>query len=510
MRLTLDWTAYLRPALAGGFLLACLILSVLFGPQVPLQGALWLAVVAGAYMAMNVGANDAANNIGPVVGCQAIGLPGALLLAALFEIAGAMIAGSDVVNTIKEGIIDPALLGEQREFILLMLAALLAGAVWLQLATTLGLPVSTTHAIIGGLLGAGITAGGLQIANWPRVAVIASSWVIAPLLAGLIAAALLYLIKRSINYQTDRVAAAQRVLPLLIAAMGWAFSVYIIHKGLGRAWRTDASESLFAGLVIGLGIYLIVQPVIVSAAERLPNEKSAINQLFRPPLLFAAALLSFAHGANDLANTIGPLAAISASLRGLAIAHEAAIPVWELALGAAGLALGLLLYGARVIRTMGTEITDIDPTRAFCIVMAIAITVTLASQLGLPVSTTHTAVGAVFGVGFLREYLKTHYQKKLARIRHHHAGQDQASIQSLLDRFDKASVAEKGQILKALRADPGVARLPKKEAKALAKLHRQELVKRSLMLKIVSAWLLTLPAAGLLASLIYLLLNIST
>ena len=159
---------------------------------------------------------------------------------------------------------------------------------------------------------------------------------------------------------------------------------------------------------------------------------------------------------------------------------------------------------------MGTEITDIDPTRAFCIVMAIAITVTLASQLGLPVSTTHTAVGAVFGVGFLREYLKTHYQKKLARIRHHHAGQDQASIQSLLDRFDKASVAEKGQILKALRADPGGARLTKKEAKALAKLHRQELVKRSLMLKIVSAWLLTLPAAGLLASLIYLLLNIST
>ena len=205
--------------------------------QPPVEGSKIMLVIAamiGGYMALNIGANDVANNVGPAVGSQAITLGGAIIIAAIFESSGALIAGGDVVSTIKKGIIDPAQVTDTDTFIWLMMAALLAAALWLNLATASGAPVSTTHSIVGGVLGAGIAAGGIGIANWGKMGAIAASWVISPVLGGIIAAAFLYLIKFSITYKPDMLAAAKKVVPLLLAVMAWSFSTYLILKGLKK------------------------------------------------------------------------------------------------------------------------------------------------------------------------------------------------------------------------------------------------------------------------------------
>lgn len=462
-----------------------------------------VAAMIGGYMAMNIGANDVANNVGPAVGSRAITLTGAILLAAMFEAMGALIAGGDVVGTIKKGIIDPAMIANTDVFIWLMMAALLAGALWLNLATAIGAPVSTTHSIVGGVLGAGVAAGGWGIANWPKMAQIVASWVISPLLGGIIAAAFLYLIKRTITYQTDMLAAAQRMVPILIGVMAWAFSTYLILKGLQKIWKVEMPMALLIGLVIALLVIVISKPLIARASKRLANEKSSINKLFTIPLIFAAALLSFAHGANDVANAVGPLAAISDALTTGGIAKKAAIPLWVMLVGALGIAIGLALYGPKLIRTVGSEITELDQSRAFCIALAAAITVIIATQLGLPVSSTHIAVGAVFGVGFLREYLKASYARMVEEIEIHHQGADRTEVEAFMERFKAAGLEEKAQLLNQLKEHKAQAELTKKERKGLKKVYHKELVKRSALLKIAAAWIITVPASGLLAAILY-------
>mgnify|MGYP001813557085 CR=1 FL=1 len=220
---------------AALFFLVCIMLYIELQP--PVEGSKIMLVIAamiGGYMALNIGANDVANNVGPAVGSQAITLGGAIIIAAIFESSGALIAGGDVVSTIKKGIIDPAQVTDTDTFIWLMMAALLAAALWLNLATASGAPVSTTHSIVGGVLGAGIAAGGIGIANWGKMGAIAASWVISPVLGGIIAAAFLYLIKFSITYKPDMLAAAKKVVPLLLAVMAWSFSTYLILKGLKK------------------------------------------------------------------------------------------------------------------------------------------------------------------------------------------------------------------------------------------------------------------------------------
>ena len=465
------------------------------------------AAMIGGYMAMNIGANDVANNVGPAVGSSALTLTGAIIIAAIFEASGAIIAGGDVVSTIKKGIIDPSLINDTDAFIWLMMAALLAGALWLNVATALGAPVSTTHSIVGGVLGAGIAAGGLDIANWSKMAQIAASWVISPVLGGIIAAAFLYLIKRTITYQPDMKLAAKRMVPLLVALMSWAFATYLILKGLKRIWKFDFISALGIGLAIAVGIYLIVRPVIRSSADQLTGDKSGVNKLFTVPLIFAAALLSFAHGANDVANAVGPLAAINDSILHGGIASKASIPLWVMLVGAVGIAVGLALYGPKLIRTVGSEITELDQMRAFSIAMAAAITVIIATQLGLPVSSTHIAVGAVFGVGFLREFLKHSYSKMIEEIKAHHHGLDEAEVEAFLLEFGKASVTQKGIMIQQLKEHSARAELTKKERKSLNKFYKTELVKRSALLKIVAAWLITVPVSGLLAALLYFTLR---
>jgi len=472
----------------GGFMLIC-------------------AAMIGGYMAINIGANDVANNVGPAVGSKALSLVGAIIIAAIFEASGALIAGGDVVSTIKKGIIDPSAINDSDTFIWVMMAALLAGAVWLNIATALGAPVSTTHSIVGGVLGAGIAAGGLGIANWDKMGMIAASWVISPVLGGVIAASFLLLIKRSITYQTDMITAAKKMVPILIMLMAWAFSTYLALKGLKKIWKLDFATAATIGLVASGIIFAIVKPMVSKKANTLESNKAAVNTLFTVPLIFAAALLSFAHGANDVANAVGPLAAINDAILHGGVVQKANIPLWVMMIGALGIALGLALYGPKLIRTVGSEITELDQMRAFSVAMAAAITVIIASQLGLPVSSTHIAVGGVFGVGFLREYLKASYAKKIDEIKTHHQSKDEEEVKQFLIEFDKASIQEKSFMLQQLKQHKTDAQLSKKERKGLKSVYREELVKRSALLKIAAAWVVTVPASGIMAATMFFTLR---
>lgn len=501
-------TAKVRPELLRlGFALIFIVGIMLFAgmkmSDLPGGYMLIAAAMIGGYMAMNIGANDVANNVGPAVGSKALTLTGAIAIAAIFEASGALIAGGDVVSTIKKGIIDPGMINDTDTFIWLMMAALLAGAIWLNIATSLGAPVSTTHSIVGGVLGAGIAAGGLDIANWGTMGKIAASWVISPVFGGFIAALFLYFIKSKITYQSDMKAAAKKMVPMLVMIMAWAFSTYLVLKGLKKIYKFDFFSAAMIGAVIAIAVYLIVKPMISKASEKLANDKDSVNKLFTTPLIFAAALLSFAHGANDVANAVGPLAAINDAILHGGISQKAAIPSWVMFVGALGIAIGLALYGPKLIRTVGSEITELDQMRAFSIAMAAAITVIIASQLGLPVSSTHIAVGAVFGVGFLREYLKSSYAVMIDEIKSHHKGKDEDEVRDFLLAFKKASVMDKGIMLQRLKQHSTNTELSKKERKGLKRVYRTELVKRSAFLKIIAAWIITVPASGLMAAVLF-------
>lgn len=503
---------YIRVLIALAFVLSVGFYATTNGVEVSNVSILAIAAAIGAYMAVNIGANDVANNVGPAVGAKALSMTGAIVIAAIFEASGALIAGGTVVGTIKNGIIDPNFIGDSGTFIWVMMAALLAGAIWLNLATYLGAPVSTTHSIVGGVLGAGIAAGGWDIANWDKMIAIVASWVISPLLGGIIAAFFLMYIKRSITYKSDMILAAKKAVPLLVAFMVWAFSTYLILKGLKKIWSLDFVTAAMIAFAIALTAYFIVRPIVDKAATALENNKDSVNSLFTTPLIVSAALLSFAHGANDVANAIGPLAAINEALLTGAVTGKAAIPLWIMIVGGVGIAVGLALFGPKLIKTVGSEITELDKTRAFCIAMAAAITVILASQLGLPVSSTHIAVGGVFGVGFLREYLKQSYEKKLKSIIAHSesAGYNGSQTQEFVKRFQEADVDEKRMILKELKEAQASSPISPAERKGLKKATKKELVKRSALLRIAAAWVITVPASAMLsAMLFYMLLGFS-
>lgn len=503
--LTADTTPMrlMRLGVASLFLLLVWAWLHLGGLAVPGAPLLVIAALIGAYMAMNIGANDVANNVGPSVGSGALTMTGAVIIAAVFEAGGALIAGGEVVGTIKSGIISPEMVPDTRSFIWLMTAALLAGALWLNLATILGAPVSTTHSIVGGVLGAGVAAGGLAIANWDVVARIVASWVVSPFLGGVIAAVFLYLIKVLVLYRQDRVMAARDVVPWIIAVMAWAFGTYLTIKGLEQVWQATFLQANLVGLAVAVVVFSIVRKRIVDQASTMANSTEGVNGLFTYPLIFAAALLSFAHGANDVANAIGPVAAINDAIREGGITGEARIPIWVMLIGALGLAVGLALFGPKLIRTVGSEITELDKTRAFCIALAAAITVIIASQLGLPVSSTHTALGAVFGVGFLREFLKTNYASRLHGILEQHQGPDREELKAFLDDFRQASVEEMEAMIKQVKKKQTEVNLKKKERKRLKKIYQEEMVKRHLLIRIAAAWVITVPASALLAAMLY-------
>ena len=356
-------------------------------------------------------------------------------------------------------------------------------------------------------MGAGIAAGGWSIADWDVVGKIAASWVISPVLGGIIAAGFLYLIKRQITYQVEILAAARRTVPLLIGIMAWSFTTYLILKGLKHVWKLDFATAALIGFVFAVGAYMLMRAYIARLTPSLANDKEGVNEMFTIPLIFAAALLSFAHGANDVANAVGPLAGINDAVVSGGIIQKAQIPLWVMLVGALGIALGLALYGPKLIRTVGSEITELDKTRAFCIALAAAITVIVASQLGLPVSSTHIAVGGVFGVGFLREYLKVSYSRKVEEIKLHHQDNEPEAVTDFLERFEAAPVQEKGEMLRELKKKAGPGLLHKRERKELSKIRNLELVKRTLLLRIAGAWLVTVPVAGILGAMIFFMIR---
>ncbi|NMG75519.1 inorganic phosphate transporter [Aromatoleum diolicum] len=472
-----------------------------------------IAAMLAAYMAMNIGANDVANNVGPAVGSRALTLAGALTIAAIFEAAGALIAGGEVVATIRSGIIDPSKIPDTDTFVWVMMAALLGAAFWLNFSNALGAPVSTTHSIVGAVLGAGIAASGVEIANWNSVGAIVASWVISPLMGGVVAAAFLYLIKRSITYQPDMVAAATRMVPYLVAFMAWAFVTYVLLTGLRHVLTVSFIVAALAGLACAVTALVSVRLLLARRVHLIANTKRSVNELFTAPLIFAAALLSFAHGSNDVANAVGPLAAILdvLSTETAEISRTAPVPLWVMMVGALGLSVGLTLFGATVIRTVGSEITELDQMRAYCIAMSTTVTVIIASQFGLPVSSTHIAVGGVFGVGFLREYLKSNYARMVADIKAHHPAGDQEAIDAFLDRFARASIDVKGEMLADLklrskqRLDP--ANFSKTDRKNLRNIYRHELVKRSQLLRVGAAWVITVPASALMAAILFYMMR---
>ncbi len=497
-----------RLAAAALFIVAVMFMVNTIMAGVPGNVTVVGAALVGAYMALNIGANDVANNVGPAVGAKALTLFGAIIIAIVFEASGALIAGGDVVGTIKKGIIDPALIGDVNTFIWIMVAALLAAAIWLNMATVMGAPVSTTHSIVGGVLGGGIAAGGWGIANWDKMGAIAASWVISPVMGGLIAAAFLYFIERTIIHQRDKTQAAKQMVPFLIGIMAWAFSSYIVLKGLKKIWKFDFLSAIGIGALLAIVAFIIVKPMIVRAARSMSNHRDGVNHLFTIPLIFSAALLSFAHGANDVANAVGPLAAINDAVLNGVVHSKASIPIWVMMVGALGIALGLALYGPRLIRTVGSEITELDKIRAFCIALAASITVIIATQLGLPVSSTHIAVGGVFGVGFLREYLEADYDGMLHEIREHHENdEDPLAIEVFLEEFEQASFSEKGEMIAELKLRKAESGIPKRDRKSLRNLYRKELVKRSILIKIAAAWIITVPVSGLMAAFFFFFLR---
>lgn len=471
--------ALAAPGLALVFLLGVGVwASFAFGQSPTTYVVVTGAVIAG-YMALNVGANDVANNMGPAVGSRAISMTGALVIAAIFEAAGALLAGGDVVSTVARDLLTvPDMDG--RAFVMVMMSALLASALWVNLATYIGAPVSTTHAVVGGVVGAGIIAAGFSVVAWPTIGSIAASWVISPILGGIFAAVLLIVIRATITTRLDKISAARLWVPIFVAVMTGIFAMYLATKGLNRIWQPSLALTLVLGVAFGALGWALAMPWVRHKSLHMENRKKHVATLFRLPLVVAAALLSFAHGANDVANAIGPLAAVVTSLEtGHSEIAGVALPFWVLSIGAAGIALGLALFGPRLIRTVGEHITRLNEIRAYCAALSAAVTVLVASALGMPVSSTHIAVGAIFGVGFLREYISRRDME--------------GSAVPTNSRFiDPAS----------LNATP---------EQALAntrKIERRRLVRRHHVYSIAAAWIVTVPASAILAAVVYLGMNL--
>jgi PiT family inorganic phosphate transporter len=465
----------MAPGIALVFLACAGLLAAAYTGESTNGALIVAAAILGGYMALNIGANDVANNVGPAVGAKAMTLTAALVIAAIFESAGAIIAGGDVVSTISKGIVAPEAVADPATFVWAMMAALIACSVWVNLATWLGAPVSTTHAVVGGVMGAGIAAAGFGAVDWHVMGAIAASWVISPLLGGAIAALFLWFIKSNIIYQEDKIAAARRWVPALISVMAASFTAYLAMKGLKKIWPLDGLSIALLSGVMFLVSMAITSPMIRRQSAKMENRNQSLRKLFHMPLVFAAMLLSFAHGANDVANAVGPLAAILHTIQAGTVDAKVTIPLWVMLIGAFGISLGLFLYGPKLIRMVGEQITKMNPMRAFCVALSAAITVLVASWLGLPVSSTHIAVGGVFGVGFLREYYTTHSSRR---------------------REYMARKAEAGGLVAA-----------KADERSEDDVVYRKLVRRSHFMTIIAAWLITVPAAALLAAAMFYLLT---
>lgn len=373
---------------------------------------LLLACIFGFFMAWGIGANDVANAMGTSVGSKALTVKQAILIAMVFEFAGAYLAGGEVTATIRAGIIDASLLEETPELLVFgMMASLLSAGTWLMIASIKGWPVSTTHTIVGAIVGFAAVGVSVDSVQWGKVVEIASSWVFSPVLAGIIAFGLFRSVQILILTRDDPFTRAKRYIPLYMFAVGFLISMITLTKGLHHVFRDAGMHLSFGralvfaaliGLVVaGIGRFFLSRIRRDTVAEQ-SNRFASVEKVFSVLMVFTACSMAFAHGSNDVANAVGPLAAIYSALEMGTVAAQTAMPNWILLLGGVGIVVGLATYGYRVMVTIGHKITELTPSRGFAAELAAAATVVLATGVGMPVSTTHTLVGAVLGVGMAR------------------------------------------------------------------------------------------------------------
>ena len=370
---------------------------------------LFMAVAFGLFMAWGVGANDVANAMGTSIGSGAITIKQAIIIAVIFEFSGAILAGGEVTETIRKGILDASLFADDPHlFVYGMLASLLAAGFWLMIASSLGWPVSTTHSIVGAIVGFGAVGVGVDAVAWDKVGTIAMSWIVSPILAGTIAFMLFRSLQNLIIDTENPFDNAKRYVPFYMFLVGFVISLVTIFKGLkhiGLNFDTSTSYLLafgFGALVAIVGAWWI-RGIRLDPDENRDFHFTSMERVFSVLMVITAAAMAFAHGSNDVANAIGPLAAIYGVIEsGGIIGVKSILPPWVLLVGGAGIVLGLITYGHKVIATIGTGITQLTPSRGFAATLAAAATVVIASGTGLPISTTQVLVGAVLGVGFAR------------------------------------------------------------------------------------------------------------
>lgn len=368
-----------------------------------------LAVIFGLYMTWGVGANDLANAMGTSVGAGAVTVKQAICIAIIFEFLGAVVAGGHVTDTIRKGIIDPSAIADTPEVLVFgMLASLLASGIFLMVASAKGWPVSTTHSIIGAIVGFAAVAIGPDSVKWSKITGVVMSWLVSPLVGGTISF-LLVMSTRKLIFDTDTpLRNAKRFAPGYIFLVGFVISLVTLFKGLEHLkLNLNVAQSFAAAVAFGcltafLG-WLFIRNIKDDPAANKSFGFASVEKVFTPMMLFTACSMAFAHGSNDVANGIGPLAAVySIVSSGGEVMQKAALPTWILLLGGGGIVLGLVTFGYQVMKTIGRRITELTPSRGFCAELAAAITVVIASRTGLPVSTTHILVGAVLGVGLAR------------------------------------------------------------------------------------------------------------
>ncbi|WP_027350650.1 inorganic phosphate transporter [Halotalea alkalilenta] len=367
-----------------------------------------LACVLGLFVAWGVGANDVANAMGTSVGSKSITLRQAIVIAVIFEFLGAWLAGGQVTETIRSGIVDPALLnGDTDLYVIGMLGALLSTGIWLVIASTRGWPVSTTHTLVGAIMGFGVVGVGIHSVNWGLLSGIFLSWIGAPAIAGVSA----FLLFRSVQFlilERDRpLESAQRYVPIYMFLVGFMIAMVVVFKALKSVLALDALSGLVVSLVLGVLVALIGKLVLYRMVFRKSSEDrfdfSSVERIFGVLMMFTACAMAFAHGSNDVSNAVGPMVAIIDMVAtGGDIAATSEVPDWVLVLGGVGIVLGLVTYGHKVIATVGSGITELTPSRGFAATLATAGTVVLGSVSGLPLSTTQTLIGAILGVGLAR------------------------------------------------------------------------------------------------------------
>ncbi len=367
-----------------------------------------LAGVFGLFMAWGIGANDVANAMATSVGSGALRIKQAVILAAIFEFAGAYLAGGEVTKTIRKGIVEPdAFTADPNLLIWGMLAALLAAGTWLLIASRKGWPVSTTHSIVGAVVGFAAVGIGMEAVNWGKVGTIVMSWVVSPLLAGTLAFIIFRTIQKLILNAENPVQSAIKYGPYYLFLVGFVIALVTIKKGLKHVGLDiDAEHAFFyaslVGIVVAFAGSFLIRKVKINPKADKKFHYANVEKIFAVLMIFTASAMAFAHGSNDVANAVGPMAAVISTAQTGMVASKSALPGWVLLIGGIGIVIGLATFGYKVIATVGKKITELTPSRGFAAEIAAAGTVVLASFTGIPISTTHTLVGAILGVGFAR------------------------------------------------------------------------------------------------------------